>query len=215
MEAKLREYMDRLFAEARPTRSTAELKEEMLQNLLDKYHDLLAEGKSEEAAYNIATASIGDISELLKQLKEEENQMPRYTEEQIAQSRKRSALCVAVSVMLYIMCVIPVIIWEDHGVILMFIMIAVATGLLIYNSMTKLQYKKGDDSMVEEFKEWQDQTSDQKKLLRAIKSAISSITVVIYFIVSFTTMAWHITWVIFLIGVAVENVVKAIFDLKQ
>lgn len=207
--------MDHLFAQAKPTRSTVELKEEMLQNLIEKYHDLLAEGKSEEAAYNIAIASVGDISELLKQIKEEENQMPRYTEEQIEQSRRRSALCVSIAVMLYILCVIPVIIWEEYGVIAMFVMVAIATGLLIYNNMTKLSYKKSDDSVVEEFKEWQDQSSDQKKLYKAIKGAITSLVVVVYIVVSFTTHAWHITWVIFLIGAAIENVVKAIFELKQ
>lgn len=69
--------------------------------------------------------------------------------------------------------------------------------------------------MVEEFKEWQDQSSDQKKLYKAIKSAIMSLMVVIYIVVSFTTHAWHITWVIFLIGAAIENIVKAIFELKQ
>ena len=207
--------MDHLFAQAKPTRSTVELKEEMLQNLIEKYHDLLAEGKSEEAAYNIAIASVGDISELLKHIKEEENQMPRYTEEQIEQSRRRSALCVSIAVMLYILCVIPVIIWEEYGVIAMFVMVAIATGLLIYNNMTKLSYKKSDDSVVEEFKEWQDQSSDQKKLYKAIKGAITSLVVVVYIVVSFTTHAWHITWVIFLIGAAIENVVKAIFELKQ
>lgn len=215
MERKLREYMDRLFSQAKPTRSTVELKEEMLQNLIEKYHDLLAEGKSEEAAYNIAIASVGDISELLKQIKEEEIQMPRYTEEQIERSRRRSALCVSIAVMLYILCVIPVILWDEHGIVAMFAMVAMATGLLIYNNMTKLGYKKSDDSMVEEFKEWQDQSSDQKKLYKAIKGAITSLMIVIYIVVSFTTHAWHITWVIFLIGAAIENVVKAIFELKQ
>ena len=141
--------------------------------------------------------------------------MPRYTEEQIEQSRRRSALCVSIAVMLYILCVIPVIIWEEYGVIAMFVMVAIATGLLIYNNMTKLSYKKSDDSVVEEFKEWQDQSSDQKKLYKAIKGAITSLVVVVYIVVSFTTHAWHITWVIFLIGAAIENVVKAIFELKQ
>ena len=141
--------------------------------------------------------------------------MPRYTEEQIEQSRRRSALCVSIAVMLYILCVIPVIIWEEYGVIAMFVMVAIATGLLIYNNMTKLSYKKSDDSEVEEFKEWQDQSSDQKKLYKAIKGAITSLVVVVYIVVSFTTHAWHITWVIFLIGAAIENVVKAIFELKQ
>lgn len=215
MEAKLRAYMDHLFSQTPPTKSAVELKEEMLQNLIDKYHDLLAEGKSQEAAYNIATASIGDISELLEQLKKEENQVPRYSEEQIERSQRRSALCVSAAVMLYILCVVPCIIWEENGVILMFVMIAAATGLLIYNSMTKIRYKKADDTVVEEFKEWKEETNDQRKLRKAINSAIFSITIVLYIIISFATGAWYITWVIFLISSAVQNIVKAGFDLRQ
>ena len=46
MENRLREYMDDLFGEIPPTKQAVELKEEILQNLIDKYHDLLAEGKS-------------------------------------------------------------------------------------------------------------------------------------------------------------------------
>ena len=215
MEAKLRAYMDQLFSQTAPTRSAVELKEEMLQNLIEKYNDLLAEGKTPEAAYNIATASIGDISELLEQLKKEETQMPRYTEEQIETSRLRSAICVSIAVMLYILSVIPCIIWDDYGVVLMFIMIAAATGLIIYNSMTKLHYQKSDGTVVEEFKEWQGENEERKKLQKANCSAIFSITVVLYIIISFTTGAWHITWVIFLISTAIQNIIKACFDLKR
>ena len=32
--------------------------------------------------------------------------------------------------------------------------IAAATGLLIYNGMTKPHYSRADDTIVEEFKEW-------------------------------------------------------------
>ena len=39
-----------------------------MQNLYDKYDDLLREGKTEEAAYNIAVAGVGDISPLLEEL---------------------------------------------------------------------------------------------------------------------------------------------------
>ena len=70
MENKLRAYMEELFSEVTPTKQAVELKEEILQNLMDKYHDLLAEGKSPEAAYNIAVASIGDTDELLSTLKQ-------------------------------------------------------------------------------------------------------------------------------------------------
>ena len=45
MEDKLRAYMDYLFRDVKPTRKSVELKEEILQNLIDKYRDLLAEGR--------------------------------------------------------------------------------------------------------------------------------------------------------------------------
>ncbi len=215
MQAKFRAYMDHLFAQTQPTKAAVELKEEMIQNLTDKYNDLLAEGKTPEAAFNIATASIGDISELLEQLKQEENQIPRYTEEQIQRSRQRSALCISIAVMLYILCVVPCIIWPRYGVILMFVMIAAATGLLIYNSMTKLSYKKTNDTVVEEFKEWKSESDERKKTVKSINSAIGTIFLVLYFVISFSTGAWYITWLIFLISGAVQNIVKACFDLKQ
>lgn len=62
MQDKLRAFIDTLFEDAPAGKKVVELKEEMLQNLNDKYSDLLSEGKSEEAAYNLAVASVGDVS---------------------------------------------------------------------------------------------------------------------------------------------------------
>lgn len=70
MEEKLKDYMEKLFRDVPDTEQAREIKEEILQNITDKYHDLLAEGKTEEAAYNIAIEGIGDLSELLDSLKE-------------------------------------------------------------------------------------------------------------------------------------------------
>ena len=66
MELQIRAYVDELFAETVPSKKSVELKEEMIQNLTEKYNDLIAEGKTPEAAYNIAIAGIGDVSYLLK-----------------------------------------------------------------------------------------------------------------------------------------------------
>ena len=54
----------------------------------------------------------------------------------------------------------------------------------------------------------------QDKIVKQINDIIGGIGVAIYFIVSFITMAWHITWVIFIIIGMVEQVVKLIFMLK-
>ena len=42
MENKLREYMDMVFSDIEPRKKSIELKEEILQNLIDKYNDLLS-----------------------------------------------------------------------------------------------------------------------------------------------------------------------------
>ena len=198
-----------------------ELKEEILQNLVDKYHDLLKEGKTEEAAYNIAVATIGDMDELLAGLQNENTDMQPVYDEKMDKWRRKSALRISVAVALYIMCLLPPILmsgsdYEDSiAPALMFSMIGVATAILIYNNLTKPYYHRADDSIVDEFREWQQQTDSARRAFRAISSALWALIVVIYILISFWTMAWHITWVIFLIGVAVEGILKAVFELKR
>ena len=221
MEDKLRAYMDYLFRDVKPTRKSVELKEEILQNLIDKYRDLLAEGKTPEAAYNIAVASIGDMDELLAGLNDELSFEKEVSGEQLERGKKKSALLVSAAVMMYILCLLPPILLsgsrleENLAPALMFLMIACGTGLLIYDHMTKPRYRKVDDSIVEEFKEWKDQADSDRRAMKALSSALWSIITVIYIIISFWTMAWHITWVIFLIGAAVEGILKVVFELKR
>lgn len=212
MEDKLKRHIDGLFENAPWTRRTLELKEEMLQNLTEKYYDLINEGKSEEAAYNIVISGIGDVSELIIDLEESEMNNPEVFEK----ARQKSALLTAVAVMLYILCPIPAIIFESTiGVILLFIMVAAATGLIIYNNMTKPRYIRTEDTMVEEFKEWQSEKTEKRSLRRAISAALWSITVALYFIISFSTWAWPSTWIIFIIAAAIEAVINIFFVSKK
>jgi len=221
MEDKLRRYVDGLFARSAPTKRAVELKEEMLQNLHDKYDDLISEGKAPEAAYNIVIAGIGDVRALLAELEEENPDKEEMIVHDI--ERKKSAMLTAIAVMLYILCILPMLILEiagssrtaSIGVPLMFIFIAAATGLLVYNQKTKPRHLKGSSTMVDEFREWQAGASDRKALRRAISSALWAILVALYIIVSFMTNAWHITWIMFLLGAAVEAIINIFFTIKK
>ena len=222
MEDNLRRYIESLFEETRPTKKAVELKEEMLQNLEDKYRDLLAEGKTPEAAFNIAVAGIGDVSTLLRQLEEgfrSESEIERYEN-----ARRRSAMLTAIAVMMYILSVLPGLLLSGLGsgyaatligFPVFIIMVAAATGLLIYNSMTKPRYLQETDSLVDEFREWQSDTQDRKQMRTAISTALWSLILVLYFIISFTTHAWHITWIIFLMGALVESLLNLFFAMKN
>jgi len=221
MEDKLRRYVDGLFARTVPTKKAVELKEEMLQNLHDKYADLISEGKAPEAAYNIAIAGIGDVSSLLAEL---ETEVPEPLDTETYESaRNISAVRTSIAVVLIILSCLPLIILGANndsntlqiGIPVMFAAIAGATGLLIYNNLTKPRFLKGSDTMVEQFREWQSGTDARKALRRAISAALWSIITALYFIISFYTEQWNVTWIIFILGAAVEAIINLFFTLKK
>lgn len=217
MEPKIRRYVESLFEETTPTRKAIELKEEMIQNLEDKYQDLIQEGKTPEAAFNIAIAGIGDVTMLLRDIE--------YTgsTSQEEAARQKSAMLTAVAVMGYILSPLTLIflalVGNQHmaaiGLPVLFLFVAGSTGLLIYNSMTKPRYLKQSDDLVEEFREWQAETHETKTMRRAISSALWSIIAIVYFVVSFTTGAWHISWVIWLAGGGIESLINIFFSMKK
>ena len=44
---------------------------------------------------------------------------------------------------------------------------------------------------------------------------IWTVVLVAYFVLSFTTHAWHVTWLQFIMGIAADNVAEGIFDLRR
>jgi len=102
MRDKLKEYVSRLFA---GTQGTEDMAQEILQNTLDRYDDLIARGVPEEEAYRQAIAGIGDIDELLGKVTVEKSQAV-YTS-----MGKR--MCNAVAVALYILSPIPLFLFQN------------------------------------------------------------------------------------------------------
>ena len=116
---------------------------------------------------------------------------------------------IALAVMLYILAVATIILCAAQfkqpilGVVLFFIFIAIGTAILIYNGIYYSKESKDN-------KETKDD-SIQKQVL----SIIDILGVTIYLLVSFLTMAWHITWIIFLIVGLVKEITKLIMNLTS
>lgn len=118
MREKLINYIDTLFADASATKENLELKEEIMHNTLQRYDDFISEGKSEETAFNLTVAGIGDVTELLAQMRRNAPSTFTYTKEEIDRDNRRNGLMMAAAVMLYILSVIPPIIFSGiskHG----------------------------------------------------------------------------------------------------
>lgn len=211
MREKLKTYIDFLFAGAPKTAATEETKAEILQNTLDKYDDFIAQGKSPEAAYSLAVSGIGDPREFLGEGSGTPTARPAPASgrPQLPEKyRWLSGVLLGVAVMLYILCVVPVI--TTGSPVGMFVMIAVATCLLILRSY--LPGKSGGSGEAEDDHEAQKRDTG---LCASINGLIRALALVCYLILSFTTMAWHITWVIFPISAAVQGIVRACFELME
>jgi hypothetical protein len=94
----------------------------------------------------------------------------------------------------------------------MFALIAGATSLLVYNNIVHPKYTKMDDTMVEEFREWKAAHAAREEKKNLYSGIVWPIIVVLYFLISFTTGAWYVTWVIFILGVVVQKLVNAIVN---
>lgn len=123
--------------------------------------------------------------------------------------------------MLFILSPIALIIGEqvfDQGVLgltTMFTLIATGTGILIYTQASKPNYLKEEETMIEEFKQWKSMTNRDRAIFQALSSAFWLTVAIIYFFVSFTYSNWHYSWIIFLIGLAIFNIGKAIVELRK
>ena len=223
MNERIVRHMDKLFDAAPRTRKTLELKQEMTQNANDKYQDLLADGYSEEDAYQNVIGSIGDVSELFEDLEE------RTPYNMSEADRKKKALVTSISVGLYIFAGVVFFLcqWLDEmpgsefmeygtlGLVLAAAICIVPTCLLVYVSNLYPNYKKEEDNMVEQYKEITSTNRRDKAIMGAISTIIWTITLILYFVISFTTYAWHITWVLFLMGGCVEAIAVLVINMKK
>ena len=206
MREQLIQYVQLLFAGAADCDDT---RQEILQNTLDRYDDLIAAGKTPEAAYRLAIMGIGDINEILGRTSGTPAVMPVPAVSQEKQDTPTKKILRAIGVGLYILCPIPLFVlsgmWNMGipGLCGTLTLVAVATVLIILGAK-----KETENADVEP-------GTPQSALAKSVNGLIWAIGLAIYFIVSFLTGAWYITWVIFPITAAVQGLVKAILDLKE
>ena len=55
----------------------------------------------------------------------------------------------------------------------------------------------------------------EKKKESRVLEIIALLFTIIYLTISFITMAWHITWILWLVFALVEEIVKLIFDIRS
>ena len=150
------------------------------------------------------------VEELLTGKKSEEQQKKEEKVLTKQEVKEKSAKVVSTSIFIYfaavafLMIAIPV--QHANPIIassIFLLLIGWGTVRIIRHYMSKPKFEKTKAE------------KRQNSIQRQINGIISCICVAIYFIVSFITFAWHITWIIFVINGLICQVVKLIFMLKE
>ena len=116
---------------------------------------------------------------------------------------------IAIAVMMYIFGVIAIILFAAQfdlpivGLSILLSLSALATGLLVYNGIYYSRESREEKS------------TKKNNICKQVIGIVDAIFVTIYLLISFATMAWHITWIIFLILGVVDEIIKLIFNLKE
>ena len=214
---KLRDHIDMLFEEAPKTRRASDLKEEFSANLIERYHDLTESGLSEEEAYKKVIINIGDVNELINSLKESDILNNVKTIEDRKQTAKVLSIAIGLYFVAFLVLMSSVFFSFDAflGFILMVAISIIPTCLLVYHYASRPKYQKYDDTIVEEFKQWNDNSKQNRGLRVAISATLWTLIVLVYLLISFLTFAWYITWMIFLVGACIEAIINLIFMMKK
>lgn len=219
----MRIYVEMLFEDAPRTYRAWELKEELIANIQERFQDMLDGGMNPEQAYQNAIASIGNKDELFEGLEE-------YEEEDAAGQevlRKKKAVLNAVSGCLFLFGVAVFLMmtsfdgvkmfqlgfdWSTFGLVMMLLIFMIPVSIQIYvNSAYPDKNKKYEKEYVKK--------PSGRTFNRKMRSSITQIVwltcLIFYFLLSFTTHRWEITWVLFLIAACFSAVVKLVFSFKE
>lgn len=127
--------------------------------------------------------------------------------ENLSGIRKKKSLGIGLGVLLYfvaiawIMITIPVLLMNPIVSSAIFLLICgIATFVIIF---TCINYKTERPA------------KNENKVSKAIKEILAVFTCLIYLIISFTTFAWHITWIIWVAYGLIEAIIDLIFQLKE
>lgn len=146
MKEQLISYVELLFA---GSSGCEDMKQEILQNTLERYDDLILQGKTPEAAYRLSISGIGDIQELLQctSANAVSATVPptNTTEKSVPGFGKR--LLKAIAILLYIISLIPMFVLDrlnmgEIGLCGMLVIWGVATALLIVAGKTAVKTRK-------------------------------------------------------------------------
>ena len=182
----------------------------------------------------------GEKEEKDVKLAEIKQEKERAKKEYVQKRNKKKAIVLSISIFLYCIATFAlpymteVLRYEDaHAVMIWATLCTIATVIIVYffvaypNTYKEEKEKKSIKDDIEELNdeiEGIEKLDDGRIKIEAIGAEsktealviqiVASLFLIIYILVSFLTGAWHITWILWIVFIFVELIVKLIFSMK-
>lgn len=210
MNPRIEQYIQSIFEHVSPSPESNLLRTRMLQQLQAAYDAQLSQNDSEERAFLNALASIKDLEAQMLTL-------PNPLKQQAYEvALKRKARFTAFGITVILLGVAAFIgfsalpLFEQSsifGLVCLLIFVGVGVGLIVYaqSSMPKQGSQNQLDFLVSD-----PNASMSAKKYAGYRSILYLIALIIYLLVSFTSGAWGITWIIWIIAALIEQIMLII-----
>lgn len=175
-----------------------------------------------------------------EQLEEIKQENEKAKKEYMQKRNKKKAIVLSISIFLYCIAtfalpyMIEVLRYEDaHAVMIWATLCTIATVIIVYFFVAYPNMYKDDKEkrgIKEDIEEINDTIEEIKKLddghikVEAVGAEsktealatqiVASLFLIIYLLTSFLTGAWHITWILWIVFIFVELIIKLIFSMK-
>lgn len=191
-------------------------------------------------ALEISTEELikGEKEEKNAELEEIKQEKERLKKEYEQKRNKKKAIVLSVSIFLYCIAtfalpyMIEVLRYEDaHAVMIWATLCTIATVIIVYFFVAYPNiYKEDKKGIKEDIEEINDTIEEIKEIddgrikIEAVGAEsktealaiqiVATLFLIIYILVSFFTGAWHITWILWIVFIFVELIIKLIFSMK-
>lgn len=175
-----------------------------------------------------------------EQLEEIKQENEKAKKEYMQKRNKKKAIVLSISIFLYCIAtfalpyMIEVLRYEDaHAVMIWATLCTIATVIIVYffvaypNMYKEDKEKKGIKEDIEEINKEIEEIEKiddgrikieavgaESKTEALVTQIVASLFLIIYLLTSFLTGAWHITWILWIVFIFVELIIKLIFSMK-
>jgi len=218
LRTEYRMHLNKLFHAVKPSGRLEDLKDEIVDAMAERYYGALYHGEQPEQAYRIGIRSVGRVSEIIRNLRHDEE----LDYHRVRRTKILYAVGVALSVALFVTSAIVYLMISakypaGNPIPIAWLLGIAGAGVcvLIFFVISIPRYIRFDDTIVEEFKEWRSATSARVRTQRALSTLLWSAALALYLVLSFWLAAWAYTWILFLICFALDRAVAAFLSLRN